>query len=808
MLNPTPLLNSLFPSEVDAGGTAFTLLLTGADFVNDSVVRVNGVDRATTYLSATQLETTISASDIAAPGILSISVFNPAPGGGGSTALLLTVNDPNATGNPQPILTSTSPVSATTGSGSLAITIYGAGFTPSSVVRWDGAALATTFVDSGTLQAVVSAANLSANGIVAVTVNNPAPGGGNTAPQSFFVLQAGEDLFYDNFNRPDNADIGNNWVEKTEEDFFLVNGALTSITTDGYHDSIVYRPAAEALLNLETGVEFTRLPDANRFPQLHARIDLASVDLRTTLGDYLFFYNDFADRDNVGPQAIFAIQAPVYQEYECYIAALPLPEYFVDGERYRLRFRVTGTDPVVLTGYVEQFNGASWDLLATGSVTHDTTTQIDPNLYCDPDQMPAPITIPGTVGFAKWINPSDNYDNFYRIALVNDSIPPVVNGLQPGSAEVGDADFTLTVQGQFFTPDSVILWNGSPRTTTYLSTNSLTTTVTTAEIQVAGNIPVSVTTPGVGTSSVTTFSVSDPSINPLPVATGLGPSSAYVGNPDLVLTVNGNNFTVDSIVRWNGADRVTTFVSTSNLQITVAAAEMATAGAASITVFTPAPGGGTSQPLIFTVLDAPTADFFDDFNRPNGPVIGNGWIEKTPAAFQLNNGFAQKLSVSTSFQNNVVYRPAAEDALNVETSIEFSLSGPSPGYPQIFVRAQSGTITGNNAFDAYLLFINNGGQAVLRRQNGTSYTNFLTFTIGSLNTSSTYRLRLSASGTNPVALTAYVEQRTGSIWTVLNQVTYNDGSVGRIDVSGTVGFSGYIESGYQFDNFTRTLLLN
>jgi len=27
--------------------------------------------------------------------------------------------------------------------------------------------------------------------------------------------------------------------------------------------------------------------------------------------------------------------------------------------------------------------------------------------------------------------------------------------------------------------------------------------------------------------------------------------------------------------------------------------------------------------------------FFDDFNRPDGPDIGNGWVEKTPGAFSL-----------------------------------------------------------------------------------------------------------------------------------------------------------------------------
>ena len=50
--------------------------------------------RATTYGSPTQLTATILASDIAAAGSLSITVFTPAPGGGTSGAQTLTITGP------------------------------------------------------------------------------------------------------------------------------------------------------------------------------------------------------------------------------------------------------------------------------------------------------------------------------------------------------------------------------------------------------------------------------------------------------------------------------------------------------------------------------------------------------------------------------------------------------------------------------------------------------------------------------------------------------------------------------------------
>src|SRR3989449_8569472 len=62
-----------------------------------------------------------------------------------------------------------------------------------------------------------------------------------------------------------------------------------------------------------------------------------------------------------------------------------------------------------------------------------------------------------------------------------------------------------------------------------------------------------------------------------------------------------------SAVRWNGAARPTTFVSSTQLQVTIAASDITTAGTAQVTVVTPAPGGGTSAALAFTINNpAPT----------------------------------------------------------------------------------------------------------------------------------------------------------------------------------------------------------
>ncbi len=96
--SPPPVLTSIAPSTVTAWGPAFTLTVTGLDFAGVSVVRVNGADRETTYLNATTLEASILASDITTlASSLSITVFTPAPGGGTSSPVTLTLTQPTLT---------------------------------------------------------------------------------------------------------------------------------------------------------------------------------------------------------------------------------------------------------------------------------------------------------------------------------------------------------------------------------------------------------------------------------------------------------------------------------------------------------------------------------------------------------------------------------------------------------------------------------------------------------------------------------------------------------------------------------------
>ena len=134
---------------------------------------------------------------------------------------------------------------------------------------------------------------------------------------------------------------------------------------------------------------------------------------------------------------------------------------------------------------------------------------------------------------------------------------PTLTSLSPNSATAGGPAFTLTVNGSNFVSGSVVRWNGANRTTTFVSATQLTAAITAADIAAAGSASVTVQNPGGTVSNALTFTITG---SLTPTLTSLSPSSAAAGGAAFTLTVNGSNFVSGSVVRWNGANRTTTFV--------------------------------------------------------------------------------------------------------------------------------------------------------------------------------------------------------------------------------------------------------
>jgi len=178
-LRAPPMLTSLSPSSKTVGSPGFTLTVNGSNFVQGATVSWNNSARSTSFVSSIKVTAQIPATDLVTAGTVPVIVTNP--GSGPSNSLTFTIN------NPRPNVTSISPSSATAGGPGFTLTVNGSGFIATSVVNWNGSARTTTFSSSTQLTAAISAADIASAGTIHVTVTNPGPGGGTSAPKTFTV---------------------------------------------------------------------------------------------------------------------------------------------------------------------------------------------------------------------------------------------------------------------------------------------------------------------------------------------------------------------------------------------------------------------------------------------------------------------------------------------------------------------------------------------------------------------------------------------------------------------------------------------
>jgi trimeric autotransporter adhesin len=167
----TPSISSAAPSSVPAGSATFSLTVNGANFESNSVIEVDGVKETTTYVSSTQLTTSIPASQVASGAQLQIQVLNGSVTSGTSNGNDITVT------NPAPVIASLTP-STIDKTFPPTIAVMGTGFVPTSVLQLNGSARQTSFVNSTKISLTLTAADLNTPGTDAIIVVNSAPGGG------------------------------------------------------------------------------------------------------------------------------------------------------------------------------------------------------------------------------------------------------------------------------------------------------------------------------------------------------------------------------------------------------------------------------------------------------------------------------------------------------------------------------------------------------------------------------------------------------------------------------------------------------
>ncbi|MDO8530455.1 MAG: IPT/TIG domain-containing protein [bacterium] len=198
-------------------------------------------------------------------------------------------------------------------------------------------------------------------------------------------------------------------------------------------------------------------------------------------------------------------------------------------------------------------------------------------------------------------NPSAGGGTSGTTSLTVANVIPATSSISPSSVASGGAAFTLTVNGSNFIPGSVVNVGGSARTTTYISSTQLTASMSAAHIANAGAFNVTVVNPGPGGGTSNAQILSITGNNPFPTITSISPMSSVAGSGNFTMTVNGSNFNSNSVVRFNGLPRTTTFVSSTQLTAFIPASDSAMSGGYVVYVQNPLPGGGNSNSILFTV---------------------------------------------------------------------------------------------------------------------------------------------------------------------------------------------------------------
>lgn len=74
--------------------------------------------------------------------------------------------------------------------------------------------------------------------------------------------------------------------------------------------------------------------------------------------------------------------------------------------------------------------------------------------------------------------------------------------LTPGSVPVNSVPFIMTINGSNFTTDAVVFWQGTPQSTTFITSNQLIVKVTDTDLLFTGLVPIYVRTGGQNSNTV------------------------------------------------------------------------------------------------------------------------------------------------------------------------------------------------------------------------------------------------------------------------------------------------------------------
>ena len=587
-----PTITTISPLTAYVNGASFTLTVNGT-FVSGSVVYFgfSGTSLATTFVSSTKLTAEVPASYLTSETTYGVYVTNPGNLTSNTVNFYVVSLDPK--------VSAVTPFDAVAGSTPGVVTVNGYNFAFGATILWNGMPVGTTFVNPNQLTFMPTKSQLGAARIVQLSVSNPAPGGASstiifdvTYPAKTTVLDLpANDIVWDPYAQRIYASLPSSYGSNGNT-IAVVNPHTGKVLKYYFAGS---EPNQLALstdskylyvgLNGNGSVQRLILPsftldiDVPLTGNSNGASDALSLGVSPSddhtfavaegsvgcCGSYgLYFYKDSTELAN-------SIADPQINDI-----------VFADG------FTLFGYESGTLSEVSVDSNGGTLTQQWKGLVEDSAIAYASGLIYGNGGQVLNPSTglLVGTYDFGSSccstveIVPDPAIDRVFAV------------GITPFLSPFGITAYDL----QKFTPVAVA-------DLSQLAGSAVMQTF----VQWGNNGLAFVLSPGCCNNPPQLVLVQSPAMfsttskNPVPDAQQLTPASATHGTGNLLVAVKGANFVPNSQVTWNGTLLFAGYVSPTQLNLYVPAASLSKAGTANVIVTNPAPGGGVSTPLTFTI---------------------------------------------------------------------------------------------------------------------------------------------------------------------------------------------------------------
>jgi len=342
--------------------------------------------------------------------------------------------------------------------------------------------------------------------------------------------------------------------------------------------------------------------------------------------DFFFLYNstvvDGSGNQTVTPDGTYTIPTPQRGQAAVQVYGYTRSHYYETrpvpilntavSQNTGFPFSVVASNSsgegVTLTGF--GFDPGSYVTLngvPTGSQFLDVNhlgVYIPPSLLTAPNDIQIVVTNPAPGGGASAVY---HYSVVSKVA----DMTPVLTTVSPDVVMFGlTGTETFTLTGQHFFPQTQMLLDGKAVPTTYVSDMKLTGQVARSYFTQFGFHNIAAYTPSPRASGLTSNTLQVAAIypvpNPMPFLSSSAPAFALVGQGDTPITLNGHDFVSASTVYLDTTPLPTTYLSGTQLAVTLPAAKLADFHDYNITVLSPPTAffgsdGGTSNGLFFRV---------------------------------------------------------------------------------------------------------------------------------------------------------------------------------------------------------------